>query len=134
MQTILYCCKYVYFRLIKYIDCHKKLLSKFCHNNEAYFCKVYIENIFHNIIKVYTEYFFRNQYYLAITAHDMTSRKLFWQVEHWHFSIQVMKTIFLTWYKRGSDKDGSNSGGSDEEFDDSKNDFSTDGCSDCSSY
>ncbi len=34
----------------------------------------------------------------------------------------------------GSDKDGSNSGGSDEEFDDSKNDFRTDGCSDCSSY
>ncbi len=35
---------------------------------------------------------------LAITAHDMTSRKLSWQVEHWHFSIQVMKTIFLTWH------------------------------------
>ncbi len=35
--------------------------------------------------------------------------------------------------KDGSDQDGSNSGGS-EEFDDSKNDFSTDGCSDCSSY
>ncbi len=28
----------------------------------------------------------------------MTSRKLSWQVEHWHFSIQVMKTIFLTWH------------------------------------
>ncbi len=68
----------------------------------------------------------------------MTSRKLSWPVEHWHFSILVMKTIFLTWYsssdKDGSDQDGSNSGGSDEEFDDSKNDFSTDGCSDCSSY
>ncbi len=36
--------------------------------------------------------------------------------------------------QHGSGKDGSNSGGSDEEFDDSKNDFSTDGCSDCSSY
>ncbi len=28
----------------------------------------------------------------------MTSRKLSWQVEHWHFSILVMKTIFLTWH------------------------------------
>ncbi len=65
----------------------------------------------------------------------MTSRKLSWQVEHWCFSILVMKTIFLTWHSMaGSDKDGSNSGGSDEEFDDSKNDFSADGCSDCSSY
>ncbi len=44
--------------------------------------------------------------------------------------------------KDGSDQDGSNSDGSDEEFDDSKNefdnskndDFTTDGCSDCSSY
>ncbi len=36
--------------------------------------------------------------------------------------------------QHGSDQDGSNSGGSDEEFDDSKNDFSADGCSDCSSY
>ncbi len=34
--------------------------------------------------------------------------------------------------QHGRDKDGSNSGGSDEEFDDSKNDFSADGCSDCS--
>ncbi len=35
---------------------------------------------------------------LAITAHDKTSRKLSWQVEHWHFSILVMKTLFLTWH------------------------------------
>ncbi len=28
----------------------------------------------------------------------MTSRKLSWLVEHWHFSILVMKTIFLTWH------------------------------------
>ncbi len=34
----------------------------------------------------------------AITAHDKTSRKLSWLVEHWHFSILVMKTIFLTWH------------------------------------
>ncbi len=31
-------------------------------------------------------------------------------------------------------QDGSNSGGSDEEFDNRKNDFSADGCSNCSSY
>ena len=31
--------------------------------------------------------------------------------------------------QHGSDQDGSNSGGSDEELDDSKNDFSSDGCS-----
>ncbi len=28
---------YVYFRLIKYIDCHKKMLSKFYHNNKTSF-------------------------------------------------------------------------------------------------
>ncbi len=36
--------------------------------------------------------------------------------------------------QHGSDQDGSNSGGSDEEFDDSKDDFSAEDCSDCSSY
>ncbi len=28
----------------------------------------------------------------------MTSRKLSWQAEHGHFSILMMKTIFLTWH------------------------------------
>ncbi len=95
------------------------------------------------IIKVHRIIFYKPNITLAITAHYMTSRKLSWQVEHWHFSILVMKTIFLTWHSMamtrmavtsGSDQDGSNSGGSDEEFDDRKNDFSADGCSDCSSY
>ncbi len=62
------------------------------------------------------------------------SRKLSWLVEHLALQHPSDEDNILDLAQHGSDKDGSNSGGSDEEFDDSKNDFSTDGCSDCSSY
>ncbi len=54
----------------------------------------------------------------------MTSRKPSWQVEHWHFSILCDEDNILDLAQHGSDK----------EFDDRKNDFNADGCSDCSSY
>ncbi len=54
---------------------------------------------------------------------------MIWQVENPSDEDNILDLA-----QHDSDQDGSNSGGSDEEFDDSKNDFSADGYSDCSSY